>query len=171
MLQGRFVLRRFVIVIGFCAAAGCGAASSSGGGNAQAPVPAPAAPPAATAPPRDAPSARSDIAALIRVQSPQPNSVVGSPLEVRGEARGTWYFEADFPVRLLASDGTLLIESYAQAQGEWMTEAFVPFVARLTFDAKQASAGTLVLERANPSDLPENGGELRIPVRFEPPRP
>ena len=106
------------------------------------------------------------VAALIRVQSPQPNAQIESPLEVRGEARGTWYFEADFPLRLLASDGRVLVESYAQAQGEWMTEAFVPFAATLTFDAKGAAAGTLVLERANPSDLPENGGELRIPVRF-----
>ncbi len=154
-----------VLVLGTAAA--CSAAPPSSGGHAPAPAPAPApqAPPSAPL----APAARRDIDALIRVESPKPDAQIASPLVVRGEARGTWYFEADFPVRLLASDGRVLVETYAQAQGEWMTEAFVPFVSTLTFDAGQAAAGTLVLERANPSDLPENAGELRIPVRFAAP--
>ena len=149
----------FAVALGFgLAAAGCGGGAPKGRSGSAPPSP----PAASNAPART----RSDVDALIRIHSPQPNAEITSPLAVRGEARGTWYFEADFPVRLLAGDGTVLVESYAQAQGEWMTEAFVPFAATLTFDAKQASAGTLVLERANPSDLPENGGELRIPVRF-----
>ncbi len=104
---------------------------------------------------------------LVRVTSPLENQVVTSPLVIRGEARGTWYFEASFPVELSASDGTVLVQHYAQAQGEWMTEDFVPFESTLLFDAGNATSGVLILHKDNPSGLPEYDDELRIPVSFE----
>ena len=104
---------------------------------------------------------------LVRVTSPLENQVVTSPLVIRGEARGTWYFEASFPVELIASDGTVLVQHYAQAQGEWMTVDFVPFASTLLFDAGTATSGVLILHKDNPSGLPEYDDELRIPVRFE----
>lgn len=105
---------------------------------------------------------------LIRVTAPVANTVLTSPLTVRGEARGNWYFEASFPVRLLDSEGSELALGIAQAQGEWMTTEFVPFETTLIFITPTASqTGTLVLEKDNPSGLPENADELRIPVRFE----
>lgn len=103
----------------------------------------------------------------LRVSSPVTDMVVSSPLVVTGEARGMWYFEANFPVTLLDADGKPVVSSYAQAQGEWMTEQFVPFRTELTFTAPASATGTLVLEKANPSGLPEHAGELRIPVRFQ----
>jgi hypothetical protein len=104
--------------------------------------------------------------AAVRVSSPIADAVVSSPLVIAGEARGTWYFEATFPVSLLDADGKPVVSSYAQAQGEWMTEQFVPFKTELTFTAPASETGTLVLEKANPSGLPEHAGELRVPVRF-----
>ncbi len=104
---------------------------------------------------------------LIRIESPKPNQTITSPLIITGEARGTWYFEASFPVSLLDSEGNQVAEGSAQALGEWMTEDFVPFEAELTFTASGTESGTLILEKANPSGLPENADELRIPVRFE----
>ncbi|MDD5251521.1 MAG: Gmad2 immunoglobulin-like domain-containing protein [Patescibacteria group bacterium] len=105
----------------------------------------------------------------IFVTSPQTDAVVGSPLTVVGEARGTWYFEASFPVKLLDANGQLLAAVPAQAQSDWMTENFVPFKAELTFEAPTTATGTLVLEKDNPSGLPQNADELRIPVRFSAP--
>jgi hypothetical protein len=102
----------------------------------------------------------------VRVSSPRPNAVVSSPLAVRGEARGTWYFEADFPIRLLEGDGRELAVTPAPAEGEWMTEGFVPFDARLSFEAPATQAGLLVLERANPSGLAEHAALVALPVRF-----
>lgn len=104
--------------------------------------------------------------ALIRVTTPTPNLLVRSPLTVRGEARGSWYFEASFPVRLLDAHGTELAVIPAQAQGDWMTTAFVPFSAELSFGTPTTETGTLVLEKDNPSGLPEHAAEYRIPVRF-----
>ncbi len=105
---------------------------------------------------------------LIRVTTPVPGALVQSPLIVSGEARGNWYFEASFPIRLLDSEGKELAVSVAQAQGEWMTTEFVPFETKLIFiSPPRGHAGTLVLEKDNPSGLSEYDDELRIPVRFE----
>lgn len=107
-----------------------------------------------------------DQSNMIRVTEPQPNAVVTSPLTVKGEARGTWYFEASFPVQLLDENGSLIVIVPAQAEGEWMTEDFVPFSVILNFET-DAPSGTLVLQKDNPSGLPEHAAEIRIPVRFE----
>ncbi len=103
---------------------------------------------------------------LIHATIPKPNDIIKSPLVMSGEARGTWFFEASFPVRLLDGDGKEIVRTIAQAQGEWMTENFVPFDARLEFKPPITNTGTLVLERDNPSGLPENDRRLTIPVRF-----
>ncbi|PIR59699.1 MAG: hypothetical protein COU68_04200, partial [Candidatus Pacebacteria bacterium CG10_big_fil_rev_8_21_14_0_10_45_6] len=103
---------------------------------------------------------------LIRVTTPQTDAAVASPLTVTGEARGTWYFEADFPVELLDAAGVVIAQGIAQAQGSWMTEEFVPFEVTLTFDTPTNDNGTLVFKKNNPSGLPENDNELRLPVIF-----
>ena len=103
---------------------------------------------------------------LIRLNYPVPNQVSTSPLEINGTARGTWFFEADFPIHLYDQQGKLLGTAIAQAQGEWMTEEFVEFSASLIFEQPATSNGYLVLEKNNPSDLEENSDELRIPVVF-----
>ena len=106
--------------------------------------------------------------ALIRITTPASNALITSPLTVTGEARGNWYFEASFPVRLLDGEGNQIALGIAQAQGEWMTTEFVPFIATLTFANPTTNTGTLVLEKDNPSGLPEHDDQVRIPVRFEP---
>lgn len=104
--------------------------------------------------------------ALIKVTSPLPNAVVSSPLVVTGEARGNWYFEASFPIKIVDANGKVLGQIPVQAQGDWMTTQFVPFRASLPFSSSTTATGTLVLEKDNPSGLPENAAEFRIPIRF-----
>lgn len=103
---------------------------------------------------------------LIRVESPKANETISSPLTAKGEARGFWFFEASFPIRLYDANGKEIAIQIAQAKSEWMTEDFVPFEAILQFSPPETETGTLVLEKDNPSGLPENADELRIPVRF-----
>lgn len=104
---------------------------------------------------------------LIRVETPQPGGHITSPFAVKGVARGTWYFEASFPVELRAYDGTVLAQVPAQAQGEWMTEAFVPFSVTLTFPAQPAgSVGVLVLRKDNPSGEARFDDQVMVPVSF-----
>ena len=133
--------------------------------SAPAPSPAPAPLPSPARPP-------DPHADLIRVTYPQPNDEVSSPLIATGVARGTWYFEASFPVKLLDADGNEVAAYHAEAQTDWMTTEFVPFKAVIEFEHPPATAtGTLVLMKDNPSGLPERDDEIRIPVRFAPARP
>lgn len=114
----------------------------------------------------EAPRAPAALADRIELSTPLPEAVLRSPVTIEGRARGTWYFEASFPVYLLNVDGDTIARVPAQAEGEWMTEAFVPFKVTLTFTEPASSTGTLILAKDNPSGLPEHAAELRVPVRF-----
>lgn len=106
---------------------------------------------------------------MIKVDRPSPNMNISSPLTVRGQARGTYFFEASFPVILEDKDGNVLAQAPAQAKGEWMTKDFVPFSVTLEFNnAPDDERGYLVFQRANPSGMPENAMSYRIPVLFPP---
>lgn len=102
---------------------------------------------------------------LITVTTPLSDPIK-SPFELSGEARGLWYFEASFPIRIYDAEGVLLGTAVAQAQNDWMTEEFVPFKAVLTFTPPTTKTGTLVFEKDNPSGLPEHARELRVLVQF-----
>jgi hypothetical protein len=108
---------------------------------------------------------------LVTVDTPQAGQLVSSPLHVRGRARGRWYFEGDFPVRLLDARGRELAVAPAVARGEWMTEDLVPFEVELRFGVPATTEGVLVLERNNASGLREHDDALRLPVRFAPVAP
>ena len=88
------------------------------------------------------------------------------PFTLTGEARGSWYFEGSFPVRVEDGSGDNVVEHSAQAQGEWMTEDFVPFAAILSpSGAIPSGEATLVIEKANASGLPEHADAIHIPIR------
>lgn len=103
---------------------------------------------------------------LIRVATPRPNTAVQSPLLITGEARGFWFFEASFPIKIYDADGKELGTAIAEAKSDWMTEEFVPFEAKLEFDVPTTGKGTLVLQKDNPSGLPENEDKLIVPIVF-----
>ena len=104
---------------------------------------------------------------LIRVSTPRPGDVVSSPLVIMGEARGYWFFEASFPVTITDKKGNVLKQHYAQADGEWMTESFVPFKSTVEFTVPVGiNSGYLVLSKDNPSGLAEHDDEVRFPIKF-----
>lgn|SRR3989344_331712 len=105
---------------------------------------------------------------LIEVSSPLQNATITSPLVAQGRARGTWYFEASFPIELRSASGALLVQGYGQAQTNWMTSEFVAFVSIPLIFAPQpkGSVGTLILHKDNPSGLPEHDRKLEVPVVF-----
>ena len=103
---------------------------------------------------------------LIKVESPRPNQIITSPLVIKGQARGTWFFEASFPIHLYDGNNKEIGQAIAQAKSDWMTENFVPFEATLTFVTPNTKNGTLVFSKDNPSGLKENDDELRMPIQF-----
>ena len=106
------------------------------------------------------------VAELIHVTSPEPNQEIASPLVVEGQARGSWFFEANFPIMLLDENSNVLANAIATAVSDWMTENFVPFRAELKFASTDSKSGFLILHNNNPSGLSENNKELKIPVAF-----
>jgi hypothetical protein len=102
----------------------------------------------------------------VKLDNLRANDLIYSTLEITGQAIGPWYFEASFPIRLFDASGQIIASTIAQAQSDWMTTNFVPFRAKLEFVSPKESIGTLVFVKDNPSGLPKNNDEVRIPVRL-----
>ena len=103
----------------------------------------------------------------IVVDLPFPGAVTGKDFSVVGKARGTWFFEASFPIEVLDTDGKFLAVGIAQAQGEWMTKEFVPFKADIKVPQSYIGKATLVLKKDNPSGLPEHDASISFPITIE----
>lgn len=109
-----------------------------------------------------------DKSNFIELSSPRPNDIVKSPLLISGKARGTWFFEASFPIFITDWDGLIIGQGIATAKSDWMTEEFVPFEATITFtNPTYGENGTLILKKDNPSGLPEHDDALEIPIKFD----
>jgi hypothetical protein len=108
-----------------------------------------------------------DKSNVIRVTYPKSGQAITSPVSIEGEARGPWFFEADFSIVLVDSKRTMIGETIATAQGEWMTEDFVPFEAKLYFEqasSKKSDKGTLIFRKHNASGLPEHNDTFELNV-------
>lgn len=104
---------------------------------------------------------------FIHINSPRPNESIKSPLIIKGEARGNWFFEASFPIFLTDWDGKIIAQSIATAKSDWMTDNFIPFEATLVFSMDTniySNKGTLILKKDNPSGLSQYDDALEIPV-------
>jgi hypothetical protein len=102
--------------------------------------------------------------AMVIIDAPARGARVESPLAITGKARGAWFFEASFPVRLIDNDGELIAQGVATALADWMTEDFVPFEALLDFSVERETRAELALIKDNPSGLPENDDRTSIPL-------
>lgn len=105
--------------------------------------------------------------ASVVVDMPQAQSTISSPFITNGKARGTWFFEGSFPIEVIDSNGTSLGTGIAHAQGDWMTEAYVPFDATITFiTATSTTHGFVLYKKDNPSGMPEHDAVIAVPVIF-----
>jgi len=103
----------------------------------------------------------------ILISLPKKNEKIKSPLKIEGQARGFWFFEAQFTAELYDIHNNFLGMTILTAKDDWMTENFVPFEGELTFIPPSTSLGTLKFLSANPSGLPENQKVFEVPVQFE----
>lgn len=120
-------------------------------------------------PPVETPPATTEAASapMVLVTTPVSGARVSSPLVVEGTAPGDWYFEAQFVAQLRGADGAPLAEAPARAQEDWMTEAPVPFRAEFTFNVRQETPATIVLQEDMPADN-AHPREVTIPVVLVP---
>lgn len=104
---------------------------------------------------------------LIEVVSPLPGAIVGNSFSITGQARGTYYFEASFPVVILGASDEVLVQTYATAQEDWMTENFVPFRADITLPGSYGGPAKILLKKDNPSGLSEHDATTSFDVVIE----
>jgi hypothetical protein len=100
----------------------------------------------------------------IIVDSIRPGDTITSPVIISGSARGTWFFEADFPVELQDQSGKIIASGAATALSDWMTTAWVDFYLEMEFET-EATTGYLVLRRSDPSGL--HPAAITIPILYE----
>jgi eight-cysteine-cluster-containing protein len=106
----------------------------------------------------------------IQVYTPISGQYIQSPLDINGEAPGTWFWEGSFRIILTDVDGNVLGSTLATtADGEdWMTEDLVSFEAILEFEKENLpEEGILVFEKSNPSALPIMGITEKISIKFK----
>jgi hypothetical protein len=111
----------------------------------------------------------------ILIYGPATGSVVSSPLNLSGEAKGTWYFEASAPVEILDWQGVVIAQSFVTAQGDWMTIDFVPFTGTVNFTSPYSPGdpvawkqGSIVFKKDNPSGETQNDAQVIVPIQFAP---
>ena len=100
------------------------------------------------------------------VDVPAYGDLVTSPMTVKGRALNTWYFEANIPVVLKDSSGTVLAQKGMYALSDWMTTGYVDFNDTLTFPMPVTQYGVLIISKDNPSGDPINDASFAVPVRF-----
>ena len=107
----------------------------------------------------------SSTSTLIIVDNIKDNQEVSNPITILGKARGNWYFEATFPVKLVDLDGNILVSTFATAESDWMTTDFVNFSVTLEYvKSTSTDRALIVLSKDNPSGMPEFDQSIYIPV-------
>jgi hypothetical protein len=99
----------------------------------------------------------------VRVDSPHIGETVPSTIIVRGEARGSWFFEASFPLQVRDPDNNKVGQGFAMTTDDWMTTEFVPFEGKVIVENYSGPA-TLVFLKDNPSGLPELDDAVEFPI-------
>jgi hypothetical protein len=102
----------------------------------------------------------------VKIYTPAINDTLVSPVIVMGEVPGNWSFEASFPVKILDAKGNVVAKATAQLLGEWMTTKLVPFSAKLTYASAVSGNGVLLLQKDNPSGMPQNDDTVSIPIHL-----
>jgi len=104
------------------------------------------------------------LSSRVSVAEPAEGATVGGTFMVSGKAPGGWYFEASFPIQVRDADGNVIGRAHGNAQGEWMTNELVRFIATVNIEGAYKGPATLILLRDNPSGLPENDDSVSIPI-------
>ncbi len=104
------------------------------------------------------------LGSLIQVDGIGPGARLVSPFNLTGKADVSWYFEGDFPVKLVDTSGNVLAQVPAKMQEYGIERGFVPFKAALLFIAGPEQPARLQFILDNPSATEGIHRTLEIPV-------
>ena len=112
--------------------------------------------------PDNQPQAKGDLV----VRAPLLNEVIASPVTIKGQARGNWFFEAVMPIKLVTEAGVELGSCQGRAESDWQTTDLVPFSCQLSFVNPSEGRGFLIISQDNPSGDPAKGESYKYPISF-----
>ena len=107
-----------------------------------------------------------DAKDIIIIESPKAYEKVKNLLFVKGKARGYFFFEANFPIRIEDENGNVILKDYVETSENWMTNDFVYFEKYLDIRNISIKKGFIIVEKANPSGDVEHKFEIKIPLYF-----
>lgn len=99
------------------------------------------------------------------MEFPKAGSTVSSPLVVKGQAPGNWFFESSLPVKLLDNQGRTIAQAEGLSSGNSLTDQLVPFSTLLEFETT-ATSGYLIISNDNPSGISDYSKSISFPVLF-----
>lgn len=101
---------------------------------------------------------------LVKVSYPLILGVTNREFEIKGKARGQWFFESSARVKILNNTGKPIYEGTVTATGDALTKDYVPFIGKVKVPEGYSGMATLVLLNDNPSGLPENESTVSFPI-------
>jgi hypothetical protein len=104
---------------------------------------------------------------MITVDLPFPGAVTGKDFIIKGQARGTWFFEGSFPVVVLDKDGKVLFAGIATSSESWMTTNFIPFSSSVKVPVSYIGKATVILKKDNPSGEASRDASISFPITIE----
>ena len=88
--------------------------------------------------------------------------------EVKGKVSGEWFFEGNFPVRVLNEQGEIVKFISVTTQDDWMTSDLISFSFKLDTQLEEESIVVLRFEKSNPSGLEENDDFAQVTITVKP---
>lgn len=100
------------------------------------------------------------------VTSVADEQIVGQKFTLTGKAYAAWFNESKIGIDVVAPDGSLVWSGYALAQGDWTTDAVLPFSADIDAGSYTGPA-VIVLIRDNPSDDTSYDKQYSVPITIQ----
>jgi len=99
----------------------------------------------------------------LTVESIKPQDLVAKRFVVSGEAYSAWFEEGKMPAEVVDPKGNELWIGYAITNGDWTTDATIPFSMQVDV-GHYAGPATVVIHRDNPSGDPAYDKSISIPI-------
>jgi len=101
------------------------------------------------------------------ITKPVLNAEVSSTIDIAGQALGSWFFEASFPIKAMTEAGEEIGLCVAQAGRDWMTNELVPFTCQLKLTKLINGKGFLLFKKDNPSGDSVKDASFKYPISFK----
>lgn len=108
---------------------------------------------------------KTDKGVSFELISPLPNSEMECEFTLAGEMPREWFFENSFQYSILV-DGKEVLTGSVQSKDDYTVKEILTFSEKIECEEGCFGDGEIVLKNANPSGLPENADQYRIPVKF-----